>query len=114
MAPDVFAALSNPIRRDLLDQLRRGPLPAGALTSAAQRRYDVGRPAISEHLKVLRDSGLVLDQVQGRERHYRLNAAPLREVVRWLADYERFWVTHLGQLADVLDAMPPDPPKESE
>jgi DNA-binding transcriptional ArsR family regulator len=61
------------------------------------------RPSVSEHLKVLRDAGLVTDEKRGRERIYRVEAAPLRGVADWLHPYERFWRGHLGQLRRMLD-----------
>jgi len=95
----VFAALANPTRRDLLGLLRGGPLPVKAIAE----RFDLGRPAISEHLKVLKDAGLVVEERRGRENHYHLEAAPLRSVGEWLEPYERFWRRRIGRLRQVLD-----------
>ena len=86
MTADVFDALANPIRRELLALLRTGPKPVNVLAARFQR----GRPAISEHLKVLREAGLVFEEPRGRERYYHLDAEPLRVVADWLATYERF------------------------
>ena len=104
MTPDVFDALANPIRRALLAQLRGGPQPAGAL---AARFTDRSRAAVSEHLAVLRRAGLVVEEPRGRERVYHLDAAPLRAVQDWLADYAAFWDDHLDQLAQVLQEESP-------
>ena len=75
--------------------LRRGPLPAGAIAGA----FDISRPAVSRHLRVLRETGLVVDQPQGRERHYRLDVAPLAELDAWLAPFRHGWDAALDALA---------------
>lgn len=102
MHADVFSALANPIRRELLAQLRHGPQPVNALVAHFER----GRPAISEHLAVLRAAGLVLEEPRGRERYYRLDARPLRAVADWLAEYEQFWQAKLTDLTTLLDEEP--------
>ena len=78
----VAQALSDAIRRDILRMLRDRPLPAGAIAGA----FDVTRPAISRHLRVLREAGLVVDQAQGRERVYRLELGALAELEAFLAE----------------------------
>jgi DNA-binding transcriptional ArsR family regulator len=103
MDTDVFAALANPIRRELLAQLRTGPKPVNVLAAPFSR----GRPAISEHLAVLREAGLVVEEPRGRERYYHLRAEPLKAVGEWLADYERFWQTRLAHLDTLLDEEDP-------
>jgi DNA-binding transcriptional ArsR family regulator len=105
--PDVFAALANPTRRDLLQALlERGPQPAQSLAE----RFDMARPSVSEHLRVLREAGLVEERRAGRQRIYRLEAEPLREVADWLAPYERFWRGRLAGLRDLLDSGAADLP----
>ena len=105
--PDVFAALANPTRRDLLQALlERGPQLAQSLAE----RFDMARPSVSEHLRVLREAGLVEERRAGRQRIYRLEAEPLREVADWLAPYERFWRTRLAGLRDLLDSGAADLP----
>jgi DNA-binding transcriptional ArsR family regulator len=59
---------------------------------------------VSEHLKVLKDAGLVVERRRGRQRLYQLQAGPLREVADWLTPYERFWRSRLTALRDLLDA----------
>jgi DNA-binding transcriptional ArsR family regulator len=97
---DVFGALAHPARRALLDALREGPRPVHDLAAA----FPMSRPAVSQHLRVLREAALVVEERVGRERHYRLDAAPLRAVESWLAPYERFWGARLKALGAVLDA----------
>lgn len=99
MTPDVFDALANPIRRDLLGLLRAGPLPVKALAAHFHR----GRPTISEHLRLLRLAGLVREEARGRENYYHLDAAPLREASQWLAEYQRFWESKLDNLENLLE-----------
>lgn len=99
MTPDVFDALANPIRRELLGLLRAGPKPVNELAGHFHR----GRPAISEHLAVLRGAGLVREEPRGRQRFYHLDPAPLREVADWLAAYEVFWAGKLDDLKTLLD-----------
>ncbi|MEN3360933.1 MAG: hypothetical protein V7637_4915 [Mycobacteriales bacterium] len=102
---DIFAALANPTRRDLLTLLRdRGPQPVRELAN----HFDMRRPSLSEHLKVLKDAGLVTERPAGRQRLYTLRAEPLREMADWLSPYERFWRGKLTALGDLLDAQPDD------
>ena len=95
----VFAALANPTRRELLRLLRdEGQQPVQRLAD----HFAMQRPSISEHLKVLRDVGLVSEHKQGRQRYYYLEGAPLREVQEWLAPYERFWKDRITNLEVLL------------
>jgi DNA-binding transcriptional ArsR family regulator len=90
-----FHALADPTRRAVLDLLRaRGRQPAGAIAAS----FAVSRPAISKHLRVLRQARLVHEHRQGRQRVYQLNPAPLREVDGWLEAYRGFWRNKLDQL----------------
>jgi DNA-binding transcriptional ArsR family regulator len=95
----VFAALANPTRRELLRLLRdKGQQPVQQLAN----HFAMQRPSISEHLKVLRDAGLVSEHKQGRQRYYCLEGALLREVQEWLAPYERFWKDRIANLEVLL------------
>jgi DNA-binding transcriptional ArsR family regulator len=98
---DVFLALGDPTRRRIMDLLRDSDRPVHELAET----FEVSRPAISQHLRVLREAGLVVERKVGRERHYRLQAAALREVGAWLARYEKFWDDKLLNLGAQLDAM---------
>ena len=77
---DVFTAIAHPVRRELLELLLGGELPASRLAES----FAMCRPAISQHLDVLGDAGLVTERSEGRSRLYRLNLVPLREVREWL------------------------------
>lgn len=97
--PDVFRAIGDPTRRAILDALAGGERSVNELVA----RFDQSQPAISQHLKVLRDAGLVTPRKDGRRRLYRVEAGPLREVYDWVAHYERFWDAKLGALGRFLN-----------
>jgi DNA-binding transcriptional ArsR family regulator len=99
---DVFRAIADPTRRGLLDGLRRGETAMGELAS----EFDLSLAAVSQHLKVLRDVGLVTEQRVGRQRLYRIRPAPLREVTRWVAHFEHFWNDKLDALGRHLKERP--------
>jgi DNA-binding transcriptional ArsR family regulator len=96
---DVFGALANPVRRKLLELLREGPQAVNDLAG----HFELGRPAISEHLQVLRQSGLVREEPRGRQRFYHLEPVPLAEVGEWLHPFEHYWRDQLRALRDLLD-----------
>jgi DNA-binding transcriptional ArsR family regulator len=95
---DVFQAIAHPARRQLLDALREREQPVRELAA----RFQVSRPATSQHLRLLLDSGLVAERRVGRENLYRLTAEPLAEVDGWLAFYEDFWHDRLRKLGGTL------------
>ena len=99
MQSDVFAALANPVRRRVLELLLDGPKPAGAVAA----EFDLRRPAVSEHLQVLRNHKLVTEAPKGRERHYSLNVEALSDVSDWLRPFERYWHGRVAALRQVLD-----------
>jgi DNA-binding transcriptional ArsR family regulator len=96
---DVFSALANPVRRQILMRLRRAPLGASELA----RGFDIGRPAVSEHLQVLRRARLIREEPRGRERYYHLDPRPLSEVEVWLEAFAKYWKQRMVALEDVLD-----------
>jgi DNA-binding transcriptional ArsR family regulator len=100
-ADRVFVALANPVRRELLELLTARPLSAGELSD----RFELSRPAVAEHLKVLRDAGLVADEPQGRRRIYRLTAEPLAQLGEWLHPFEKFWRARLVGLAEAAEEL---------
>lgn len=108
----MFGALANPTRRDILDLLLAGEQSVQVIAE----RFDMARPSVSEHLKVLRDAGLVTEDKRGRQRFYRVEPNPLHDVQSWLDPFERFWRARLRDLGAVLDAMPdqPDDPDEKD
>jgi DNA-binding transcriptional ArsR family regulator len=96
---DVFRAIADPTRRAILDRLRAGPAPAGALASD----FKQSRPAISKHLRVLREARLVSEQRAGRERVYTLDPMPLQRVAGWVEGYRSFWQVSLSNLKRYLE-----------
>lgn len=96
---DVYQAVADPTRRRLLDLLAVAELPVSELAAP----FDVSRPAISQHLRVLKDAGLVSERKVGRQRVYRLEAQPLSEIEQWIRRYERFWPDRLRELGAYLD-----------
>jgi DNA-binding transcriptional ArsR family regulator len=93
---EVAAAIADPVRREIMAMLRDAPLAAGAIAG----RFAISRPAVSRHLRVLRESGLVVDRLVGRRRIYELNAERLTELVEWLAQFSR-----PSRLEGYLDAL---------
>ena len=89
-----LAALSDPIRRELVELLAGGELAAGELAG----RFPVSRPAVSRHLRVLREAGLVRVRSEGKRRLYALDPRPLRELDDWLERYRDLWAHRLDAL----------------
>jgi len=102
-AHDPFEALADPTRRAILDLLRRRETrTAGELAAAFPR---ISRPAVSRHLRVLREAGFVIAEEAGRERRYRLNAAALARMHRdWFARFTPLWEASLAQLKQRAEA----------
>lgn len=95
----IFQALSHPTRRALIEQLAGGP---ASVTELAEP-HDVSLAAISKHLAVLEDAGLIDVETDGRVRRSHLNAAPLSAAFGWLTRYRVFWEDRLDALADHLE-----------
>lgn len=91
---DVFQAIADPTRRSLLQLLVDRELPVTALTG----HFTMSRTAVSKHLRILSEAGLVKERKVGRERRYRLEPEPLLELKRWLAFYDRYWDNKLDAL----------------
>ena len=99
MSPmDIFTAISDPVRRDILAQLRTGEAPAGTLVKA----LGLPQPNVSKHLKTLREAGLVRIRADGPTRYYSIDPAPLAALDQWLDPYRRFWAGRLDALGDHL------------
>ena len=82
---EVAAAIADPVRRSILEMLRGDRLPAGRIAD----RFEISRPAVSRHLRVLRESGLVRDTLVGRQRLYELDASRFTGLIEWLAQFTR-------------------------
>jgi DNA-binding transcriptional ArsR family regulator len=97
---DVYSAVADPTRRRMLRLLAEvDEMSLHELTA----RFTMGRTAVSKHLSVLREAGLVIDRKAGRETRYRLNAAPLREIQEWVSPYEQFWNERIDRLKTILE-----------
>lgn len=99
-----FEVLAEPRRREILDLLRSGERPVGELVE----NLTLSQPAVSKHLKVLREVGLVEVRQDAQRRWYRLRPEPLAEIDVWLAPYRELWNTSFDALERRLDAMPDD------
>jgi DNA-binding transcriptional ArsR family regulator len=97
-----FEVLGEPRRREILDLLRTAERPVGELVD----RLTLTQPAVSKHLKVLRDAGLVEVRVDAQRRFYSLRPEPLAELDAWLAPYRALWGESLGALERHLEATP--------
>ncbi|QOV91229.1 ArsR/SmtB family transcription factor [Humisphaera borealis] len=96
--PDVFAAISHPARRRILDLLAEADRSVNAMAG----HFEMSRPAVSQHLRVLLDCGLVTEQRHGRERRYHFVPERLGPVRDWVALYDRFWEDRLQRLQNLL------------
>jgi DNA-binding transcriptional ArsR family regulator len=98
---EVFEVLAEPNRRRILECLRERERPVNDLVELLR----VSQPAVSKHLRVLREAGLVEARVDAQRRLYRLRAGPLRAVDDWLAPYRAMWASHLDALESHLEEM---------
>jgi DNA-binding transcriptional ArsR family regulator len=98
----VFDVVAEPNRRRILDLLCEAERPVGELVGA----LSLSQPAVSKHLRVLREAGLVEVRIDAQRRLYRLRAEPLREIDEWLTPYRAAWRDRLDALEHHLDAMP--------
>lgn len=95
----VFRAVADPTRRAIIELLAGDEMTAGAVA----RHFDMSRPAVVKHLKVLRQGGIVVVRRQGRERINRLDAAKLKTLADWVNRYERFWDQRLARLKSEVE-----------
>jgi DNA-binding transcriptional ArsR family regulator len=100
----VFEILAEPHRRRILDLLAPGERPVGELVA----RLELSQPAVSKHLRILREAGLVDVRGDAQRRLYSVRSEPLRAVDDWLGPYRRMWSEQLDHLERHLDAMPDD------
>jgi DNA-binding transcriptional ArsR family regulator len=97
---DVYSAVADPTRRRMLQLLA----DADELSlHEIMTHFQISRTAVSKHLAILAEAGLVTDRKAGRETRYRLNAAPLREIQEWVTTYEQFWTDRIEQLRKLLE-----------
>ena len=97
-----FDVLGDPVRRRILELLADGELAAGEVTATVQEEFGSSQPAVSQHLKVLRENGFARVRAEGTRRLYAVDAEPLQEVDMWLQTFRRFWEPKLDALATEL------------
>jgi DNA-binding transcriptional ArsR family regulator len=102
--PDVhaFDVLGDPVRRRILELLADGELSSGSITETVRSEFGISQPAVSQHLKVLRDSGFATVRPAGTRRLYAVDAAPLHELEDWIERVRRFWDQRLDSLETEL------------
>ncbi|HIY40003.1 MAG TPA: metalloregulator ArsR/SmtB family transcription factor [Candidatus Nocardiopsis merdipullorum] len=93
-----FDVLGDPVRRRLLELLSQGELSSGELTSTVREEFEITQPAVSQHLRILRESGMAHVRAEGNRRLYSVDAESLRSVDRWLEPFRRFWEPKLAAL----------------
>jgi DNA-binding transcriptional ArsR family regulator len=94
-----FDVLGDPVRRRILELLATGEHSSGDIVLIAQKEFGISQPAVSQHLRVLRDSGFATVRVDGPRRIYAVDAAPMQEVDAWLNQFRSFWERRLDALA---------------
>ena len=94
MRRDAFQAIADPTRREIINILSRGTLNLNSVAG----NFDISRPAISKHIKILTECGLIVIKQQGRERYCEANLQPLNKVSKWVEQYRIFWTSKLDAL----------------
>lgn len=98
MRRDPWQALADPTRRKIIEVLHTAPQSVNTIA----KNFDISRPAISKQLKILEESSLIIIHQEGRERICQLTLTPLKEVFKWVKQYEFFWIDKLDNLDDYL------------
>src|SRR5215213_7198135 len=99
MRRDVFQAIADPTRREIINMIAQQPLNLNAVAE----NFDISRPAISKHIKILSECGLIVIRQQGRERYCEANLKSLSQVARWIDQYRVFWTGKLDALENFLN-----------
>jgi len=97
-----FDVLGDPVRRRILELLAEGEQTSGGIAGVIQAEFEITQPAVSQHLRVLRESGFTTVRADGARRLYAVDSMPLQEVDMWLERFRRFWNQHLDALATEL------------
>ncbi len=101
MRRDVFQAIADPTRREIISMLAHETLNLNAVSE----KFHISRPAISKHIKILTECGLIVINQKGRERHCQANLKKLNEVSEWVEQYREFWNKKLDALENYLDEL---------
>ncbi|MBB6112681.1 ArsR/SmtB family transcription factor [Mucilaginibacter lappiensis] len=96
---DVFKAIADPTRREIINLIAHNNMNLNALAD----NFDISRPAVSKHIKILTECGLLVIKQQGRERFCQADLRQLQEVTDWAEQYRQFWMQKLDALGDFLD-----------
>jgi DNA-binding transcriptional ArsR family regulator len=99
----IFQALADPSRRAIFESLTRGEAAVKELTA----RFEISQPAVSQHLAVLRDAGLVSGRREGRSVYYRVEPRGLEPLIDWIAHYRAFWAERIDRLEQLLETLDP-------
>jgi DNA-binding transcriptional ArsR family regulator len=94
-----FDVLGDPVRRRILELLADGERAAGEVTAVVGGEFGITQPAVSQHLKVLRENGFALVRAEGTRRLYAVDSRPLQETDAWLDRFRHFWTPHLDALS---------------
>ncbi|MPZ97265.1 MAG: metalloregulator ArsR/SmtB family transcription factor [Propionibacteriales bacterium] len=97
-----FDVLGDPVRRRILELLTAGEQAAGAVSAVVQDEFGISQPAVSQHLRVLRDHGFTTVRADGARRLYSVDPEPLQDIDAWLEQYRRFWTQRLDALGTEL------------
>ena len=97
-----FDVLGDPVRRRILELLADGERAAGEVSAVVQEEFGISQPAVSQHLRVLRDNGFATVRAEGARRLYTVDATPLQEVDLWLQRFRQFWTQRLDALGTEL------------
>jgi DNA-binding transcriptional ArsR family regulator len=101
MRRDVFQAIADPVRRDIIEHLSEEPMTVNAVAD----KFDVSRPAISKHLKILQECGLIDIQKEGRERFCKIQPSSLVPAFLWLEQYRKLWEDKLDSFENYLNEL---------
>jgi DNA-binding transcriptional ArsR family regulator len=93
-----FDVLGDPVRRRILELLADGEMTSGGVSDVIRDEFGISQPAVSQHLRVLREGGFASVRPEGARRLYAVSAEPLRDVDDWLGRFRRFWTPHLDAL----------------
>jgi len=104
MRRDVFQAIADPTRREIIHLISGQPMNLNAVAS----RFEISRPAVSKHIRILTECGLVVIRQKGRERYCEANLSSLAEVAAWVEPYRKFWTAKLDALGSFLDQQQKD------
>jgi len=100
---EALDVLGDPVRRRILELLAEGERHAGSIVDVIAAEFGISQPAVSQHLRVLRETGFAIVRAVGTRRMYSLAGGPLREVDRWMEQFRRFWTQHLDALGTEVE-----------